>query len=206
MPTETYKTIPLRRVDGSVRALAVVDADSDLGERRWHLTGVGYAARTGPRPERRMVYMHREVLGLDPDDPRVVDHINGEKLDNRRSNLRAVSPLVNSLNRHGGQGSTSRFRGVCRNKQRKNWRAQMVAGPFRFVKDFDHEADAALAVIETLALVDIEAAANTTGEFMEALTGDELAAQVDAARRRLLAAFEIPEHPMSSSIGSRGVA
>lgn len=29
---------------------------------------------------------------------------------------------------------------------------------------------------------------------------------VDAARRRLLAAFEIPEHPTGSNIGSRGVA
>lgn len=51
-----------------------------------------------------------------------VDHINGDTLDNRRSNLRIVTRQQNNLNRHVAWGS-SKFRGVSRNKGRKKWEA-----------------------------------------------------------------------------------
>ena len=44
-------------------------------------------------------YLHRFIMGLHDADPRHVDHINGNQLDNRRSNLRVLSARQNMLNR-----------------------------------------------------------------------------------------------------------
>lgn len=54
----------------------------------------GYAITTNPT-----VYLHRFLM--EPPDGLVVDHINGDGLDNRRSaNLRVVTQSTNLLNRH----------------------------------------------------------------------------------------------------------
>ncbi len=42
----------------------------------------------------------------------VIDHINHNMLDNRRSNLRIVTRSMNSHNRRSVIGSTSRYKGV----------------------------------------------------------------------------------------------
>lgn len=46
----------------------------------------------------RTVRMHREIVGLSKDDPRDIDHINHNTLDNQKSNLRAVTRSVNCQN------------------------------------------------------------------------------------------------------------
>jgi hypothetical protein len=76
--------IPLSNAPG---VFATVDAEDveQLSQSRWLLAAVGYAVASGGRR-----YMHREILGLVPGDGLQCDHINGDKLDNRRSNLRAV--------------------------------------------------------------------------------------------------------------------
>ena len=63
--------------------------------------GGGYASIPGPsvagkHPHRRM--LHRELMGLIRGDSRVVDHINRNKLDNRRCNLRITNPQNNARN------------------------------------------------------------------------------------------------------------
>lgn len=56
--------------------------------------------------------LHILLLGSPPNG-KVTDHINGNKFDNRRCNLRFVSPSVNSQNKSKINGSTSKYRGVC---------------------------------------------------------------------------------------------
>ena len=43
-------------------------------------------------------YLHREVLGLTPGDGLETDHRNGDRLDNRRSNLRVATRAQNAQN------------------------------------------------------------------------------------------------------------
>lgn len=46
----------------------------------------------------RTVFMHRYIMGLRPGDGIIVDHINGDGLDNRRVNLRLTNKRGNALN------------------------------------------------------------------------------------------------------------
>lgn len=62
----------------------------------WYQDKLGYArASTGPRNDRKTVYLHRLIALGDRFDSRVVDHINRDKLDCRRENLRLIFQEAN---------------------------------------------------------------------------------------------------------------
>jgi len=63
-----------------------------------------YAIRTSPRPERKVIYMHREIL--DAPDGVEVDHKNGNGLDNQKENLRLATRSEQVRNRRGTVGAT----------------------------------------------------------------------------------------------------
>ena len=81
----------------TLAGLLIDNADiSKLGGHKPYLGANGYAYisshATGPRT------VHSTVIGPIPDGHHI-DHINGNKLDNRRENLRVVSASVNQANR-----------------------------------------------------------------------------------------------------------
>lgn len=149
--TTPFVLIPLHSKDGSVAAWTVVsELDCErIAGRNWFLNTHGYAVRE----ERSLLgrryasFLHREILGLPyPSDGLQGDHINRDKLDNRRSNLRALSSKHNNQNVPGFV-ATSRFRGVSFDKSRGLWRAcvqvdrrQIMVGRFR---NEEEAADAA---------------------------------------------------------------
>lgn len=142
--------IPLRDREGAVRAYAVVDAaDAEAVNRwRWHLARVGYAARSEHnRGDRRMVYMHRELMGLTSDNSLEVDHIDRDRLNNRRSNLRILTHAQQLQNQSPQTNPrTSRYRGVDWHSQHRAWRARIhIAGKSRHLGLFADEAEAAEA-------------------------------------------------------------
>jgi hypothetical protein len=101
------------------------DADRALVEgRRWHLVGEGYAGTCGGgRKGKPTIYMHRLLM---PGSVQV-DHINGDRLDNRRSNLRAATPAENSRNCKRYANNTTGYRGVHLHRQRGRWIASLRA-------------------------------------------------------------------------------
>lgn len=111
---------------------ALVDAaDYDwLIEMRWYASKdprVGFYAVSAPRVEndqRRLVRMHRLIMGLSLTDPRKVDHINHDTLDNRRSNLRIVTVTQNNQNMRKPRVNTSGYKGVFSSAGGR-WRARI---------------------------------------------------------------------------------
>jgi hypothetical protein len=107
----------------------VDDADFEwLSQWKWHYEG-RYAARRNyigfinGKNKGKKVYMHKELLkpegGLD------VDHINRNKLDNQRENLRVLSRSKNVFNRDKLETNTSGYTGVYWLKLKKRWRASI---------------------------------------------------------------------------------
>jgi HNH endonuclease/AP2 domain len=108
----------------------------------------GYVVRTRHAAGRAKKFrLHRVVLELKPGDPEV-DHINGNRLDNRRSNLRVASHSENEQNRHGlSANNTSGYRGVTWNKRARKWSARAkLNGHSHFLGYFDTPEEANDAV------------------------------------------------------------
>ena len=138
--------IPLRNREGQTIAVALVD-DEDrerVEHYRWHRTHWGYVTRSTPRPECRLIWLHREVMGLSPGDGLEVDHRDGNKLDNRRSNLRVATRQQNAQNvaRH-------RYRGVSWFKPAGLWQAKVTLGGVQhhlgYFRDREKAREAAVA-------------------------------------------------------------
>jgi hypothetical protein len=104
--------------------LGDVDAVSDhrwVADRRDCATYVrGYPA--GNRGA-GLVYLHRFLVG--PGDKLTVDHWNGDGLDNRRENIRAVTQGQNNQNRAMSPKNKSGHRGVHWDADRGKWFAQV---------------------------------------------------------------------------------
>jgi hypothetical protein len=113
-----------------------------LSKHRWHMGGRGYAYRSAGRAGVPTIAMHREVLGLQPGGGVEVDHINRNKLDNRRSNLRLVDKRGQAENRPSI--GKSRYRGVSRHPNTKWYAGVTLDGKMHRLGSFLDERIAAL--------------------------------------------------------------
>lgn len=120
---------------------ALVD-DEDypaLAGRTWYLEN-GAAVSHADVNHRRWLSMHIMLMGRRPGY--YIDHIDGNRANNQRANLRWVTPQQNMWNRaKTSRPKTSRFKGVARNK-RGRWTAQIQCD---YLGSYDREEDAAKA-------------------------------------------------------------
>ena len=107
----------------------VSDEDfEELSKCRWAAikapSGIWYASRGGGKRGVR-VSMHRQILGIT--DPKIiVDHQNGNGLDNQRKNIRVATKSQNAMNRAIDKRSTTGFK--CVSKYKGKYRAYIVVG------------------------------------------------------------------------------
>lgn len=128
---------------------ALVDDDDFewLSQWNWYFIDGGYAARSTMKGkknggEKKMYYMHRQILN--PPVGFLVDHIDGNRLNNQRYNLRACLPSGNSRNRKLRCDNTSGYKGVLATANR--WRATIgINGKSHHIGVFDNIIDAARA-------------------------------------------------------------
>lgn len=141
------KELPLSR--GKVTLVDAADYEW-LSQWKWSYDRNGYAVRIqywidtqGLRRLRKFM-LHREILAA----PRgvQVDHINHDRLDNRRRNLRLATPLQNHVNSRPKRTSGSPYKGVWRRPSDGKWLAYITAhGRKRFLGSYDTPEAAALA-------------------------------------------------------------
>ncbi len=131
--------------------IAIIDAaDRHLvSGYKWHLGGTGkrYVA-TNLKGGSKTAYLHRIIMAPGPGE--IVDHANGDPLDNRRKNLRIVTASENGLNRTHTSNPTG-YKGVCyfpdkrKYQGRLNHNGGVYRGPYRdnpldAAKDYDRLA------------------------------------------------------------------
>ena len=127
-------------------AAVVDDADHEwLSAMKWHCAN-GYAVHSVWDKEKKRpasVSMARAIM--DAPVGAQVDHINGDRLDNRRRNLRLCTRWENSANRRKPRGANgSRYKGVYRNAY--GWWASIRANRKQhYLGSFRKEEDAARA-------------------------------------------------------------
>lgn len=110
------KEIPLTK--GKIAIVSDCDYER-LMQHSWCMHPGGYAKA---RINKKYVLMHRWIMGAR--DGQEIDHINGNRLDNRRENLRFCNSYQNHQNKHS-RNSTSGYKGVSWNKYHKKYRVRL---------------------------------------------------------------------------------
>jgi hypothetical protein len=121
---------------------AYVDAaDFDwINRRNWCLYN-GYAAR---REKGKTIYLHRAIM--QPPQGMVVDHVNHNRLDDTRANLKVCTQRENLRNSEKRRGTASRFRGLYFEKRTGKWCARIkFEGGYIYIGSFADEIEAARA-------------------------------------------------------------
>ncbi len=120
------KTIPLTQ-----GKFAIVDDEDyqDLIQFKWHAHchHKNYYAKRAVWINKKTSaeQMHRRILGLKAGDGKYGDHINGNGLDNRRSNLRVCTNKENIRNSRRRYDNKSGLKGVWLHKQTGKWVTQI---------------------------------------------------------------------------------
>ena len=128
--------------------IVIVDEQDyeELSKHKWYLID-GFAARTIKKDDKRTtIYMHRVIM----DAPMGVSvyHINHNKLDNQRKNLRLVKGSAR-MHRRPSVKHSSKYRGVYWCKDKRKWIAEIKVYKKQIrLGRFEVEKDAAIAYDE----------------------------------------------------------
>jgi hypothetical protein len=120
------------------------DCDKSIFDCTWYITAHGYA-RCMQENKTGYHFLHHMIMGFRTSEVMTIDHINMNKLDNRKCNLRHVSKSLNQVNRDKRSGNyKSTFKGVS--SLGKYWRAYININKKRHeLGSYASEVDAARA-------------------------------------------------------------
>ncbi len=142
--SQNTKQIPLTQ-----GKFAIVDSEDfkRLNQWKWYFNA-GYALRGqrnfGCKGNCVKIYMHR-LIAETPEGMQT-DHINGDRLDNRKCNLRAATISQNIMNQKPQIGCSSKFKGVFWNNRINKWQCQIKSNKkYKYIGVFDSEDNAAKA-------------------------------------------------------------
>lgn len=127
-----------------------------LSERTWYIVGPGYVGRTtSVRIDGRRTFtvtlIHRviaERMGLRTEG-RMIDHRNGNPLDNRRENLRSANHQQNGANRGAGKNNRFGHKGITYRKDCNLWQAKIkIDGKTKSLGNFKTPSEATAAYLK----------------------------------------------------------
>lgn len=120
--------------------IALIDDEDfeEINKYRWCYSNNGYAVRN---KNGKIILMHNIIM-----KDKLIDHIDGNKLNNQKSNLRKCTNQQNQMNRKKSKNCTSRFKGVYFNKKSNKWMSRLILNKETiFLGEFKTEEDSAKA-------------------------------------------------------------
>ena len=134
---DTYAEIILydRYGNESARTLISLEDVEKCKPFKWSLNSYGYVKCT-----KLSIRLNRFIM--DCTDDMVVDHINHNKLDNRRENLRICTSQQNNINMPIRSNNTSGIKGVSWREDRQKWIARITINGKRLSKHCDTKEEA----------------------------------------------------------------
>lgn len=133
-----YKLVDNKRVYLNKEDLSI------FNQYDWHLInkkGTYYVASQNNKG--KTIYLARLIMKAEKGT--LVDHKNGDTLDNTRENLRLCTKTQNAQNMKPNKNTTSKYKGVCWDKFRQKWRVNIkVNNKQTFLGRFDCENEAAI--------------------------------------------------------------
>lgn len=133
--------ITLHNLYGQVSGCAIIDIEDvdDCKKVKWCVTPFGYVKGGG-------TLLHHFIMRSTPSKSCIIDHVNRNRLDNRKENLRFCTKSENASNTKKSKNNTSGFRGVIWNPLNKNWNAQIMKDRKNiYLGTFADKREAALA-------------------------------------------------------------
>ena len=132
---------------GIFHVLIDVEDIEAIQQRRWHVSktasrraGAQFVVGSAAKSDEPYVLLHRYLLN--PPDDKQIDHIDGQPLNNRRSNLRIVTLQQNTWNRVAAKG-------CYWHKGAKKWQAYITVNGLRsYLSYHDTEEEAHAAYLE----------------------------------------------------------
>jgi hypothetical protein len=142
VPTMKTRIIPLSKGKHAI----IDEEDFELiSQYKWSATEPDHRrsiyARTNIKDTTGKYYterMHRIILGLEKGDGKIVDHVNGDGLDNRKINLRISSPSDNAANVSINRGNKSGYKGVSFKKDRGTWSTEIRRNGLNVYRSTSH--------------------------------------------------------------------
>lgn len=142
--------IPIHKQIGGGTVVIDVE-DVDCLDRTWRVEkGSNKVVRT---ENRKTVLLHRRIMAKYQNiEGKQIDHINHDRTDNRKSNLRVCSNSQNSLNRRIPKNNTTGFIGVRRTPGAKTYQAQHAHNGHNYYLGSYDDPDVAAAVRDFFAI------------------------------------------------------
>jgi len=124
---QEYKLVPLSKDKFTI--IDLEDFEKVKGF-KWYFSSRGYATssqwRCFPKNHANQYTLHMHRVIMNTPEGLLTDHINGDSLDNRKSNLRIVTNAQNLCNVKLTKKNTSGYKGVSWCKNSKHWRAKIT--------------------------------------------------------------------------------
>jgi hypothetical protein len=109
-----------KKLEEIARARIDIEDIEKVKDIKWHLiSNNGYVC--GNNKNGKDFLLHRYLMK--PDNDELIDHINGNKLDNREFNLRKANKSQNAMNSKKPSNNSSGTKGVSWDKRSEKWEA-----------------------------------------------------------------------------------
>lgn len=136
---ESYCECSVSRKNGE-KILFTIDLEDyeKIKKHQWYISKTGYAKT---KIKNKDMSVHRLITNCDSN--LTVDHIDNDKLNNKKSNLRMCTMAQNNMNKKNLKQNISGYRGVHWHKTRKKWVAQIsINNKIKYLGIFEKIEDA----------------------------------------------------------------